>query len=112
MPDLHGRCLCGGVQFELTEGPDRLRYCHCEFCKKLSGGGGTVNVRMRSAAIRILAGQDLIQTYRSFLDRRRASRPAEEYRQPTDEEWKEFQQHFHARKLELGTCGRPYGWRP
>src|SRR5438552_1402450 len=31
--------------------------------QKLSGGGGTVNVRMRSAAIRILEGRDLIQTY-------------------------------------------------
>src|SRR5437667_432315 len=56
-------CLCGGVAFELTEAPDRLRHCHCESCKKLSGGGGTVNVRMRSAAIRILEGRDLIQTY-------------------------------------------------
>jgi hypothetical protein len=24
-------------------------------------------------------------------------------------EWQEFQQHFELRKLELGTCGRPYG---
>jgi hypothetical protein len=60
---LRGRCLCGGVEFELTETPDRLRYCHCASCKKLSGGGGTVNVRTRSAAVRILEGEDLIQTY-------------------------------------------------
>ncbi len=60
---LRGSCLCGGVKFELTEAPDRLRYCHCESCKKLSGGGGTVNVRMRSAAVHILEGKDLIRTY-------------------------------------------------
>lgn len=52
---------------------------------------------------------DLIRPYRSFLDQRRALRPEAEYREPTDEEWREFQQHFALRKIELGTCGRPYG---
>jgi site-specific recombinase XerD len=52
---------------------------------------------------------DLVRSYRAFLDTRRADRPAEEYREPTDEEWHEFQQHFHTRKLELGDCARPYG---
>ncbi|WP_260850621.1 site-specific integrase [Rhodococcus sp. WB9] len=52
---------------------------------------------------------DLIHAYRTYLDARRSSRPAEEYREPTDAEWTEFQQHFQNRKLELGDCGRPYG---
>lgn len=54
---------------------------------------------------------DLIRAYRTYLDARRSSRPAEEYREPTDAEWAEFQQHFQNRKLELGDCGRPYGRR-
>lgn len=53
--------------------------------------------------------EELIRSYRSFLDSRRAVRPAVEYREPTDQEWRDFQQHFEMRKLELGTCGRPYG---
>ncbi|MFJ8961491.1 tyrosine-type recombinase/integrase [Lentzea sp. NPDC102401] len=52
---------------------------------------------------------ELVRSYRVFLDRRRAQRPTAEYRQPTDTEWTEFQQHFHTRKLELGDCARPYG---
>ncbi|HYZ57904.1 MAG TPA: tyrosine-type recombinase/integrase [Streptosporangiaceae bacterium] len=52
---------------------------------------------------------DLICSYRAFLDKRRATRPAEEYREPTDQEWQEFQKHFQMRKVALGTCGRPYG---
>ncbi len=52
---------------------------------------------------------DLVRSYRSFVEARRAVRPAAEYREPTDDEWREFQQHFELRKLELGTCGRPYG---
>ncbi|SCG70007.1 tyrosine-type recombinase/integrase [Micromonospora coxensis] len=52
---------------------------------------------------------DLVQAYRAFLAERRAMRPTTEYREPTDAEWEEFQEHFLLRKLELGTCGRPYG---
>ncbi len=63
MATLHGSCLCGGVRFEVSEAPDKLRYCHCESCKKLSGGDATVNARFPSSAIRILEGEDLLQTY-------------------------------------------------
>jgi integrase len=52
---------------------------------------------------------ELVRSYRAFIDQRRALRPPAEYREPTDEEWREFQDHFQLRKLELGTCGRPYG---
>jgi site-specific recombinase XerC len=52
---------------------------------------------------------DLIRSYRSFLAERRAPRPTGEYREPSNAEWQEFQEHFQLRKLELGTCGRPYG---
>ncbi|WP_407656178.1 hypothetical protein [Lentzea waywayandensis] len=32
-----------------------------------------------------------------------------EYREATSEEWTEFDEHFDKRKVELGSCGRPYG---
>jgi hypothetical protein len=60
---LHGSCLCGGVEFEVAQAPETLRYCHCESCKKLSGSIGTVNGRVPSNAIRILAGKELLQTF-------------------------------------------------
>jgi hypothetical protein len=60
---LRGSCLCGGVKFELDEAPDTLRYCHCESCKKLSGGTATLNGRVPSSSIRILEGEDLLQTF-------------------------------------------------
>lgn len=52
---------------------------------------------------------DLIRTYRAYLDQRRAVRPSAEYREPTPAEWTEFEQHFERRTLELGSCARPYG---
>jgi hypothetical protein len=52
---------------------------------------------------------DLIRTYRAFVDRRRSARPVEEYRDPTSQEWDEFEEHFTLRRVELGSCARPYG---
>jgi hypothetical protein len=53
--------------------------------------------------------EEAIQAHRAFLARRRAMRPTEEYRTPTDEEWQEFLGHFERRKVATGTCGRAFG---
>jgi hypothetical protein len=52
---------------------------------------------------------EAIQAHLAFLGRRRALRPSEEYRVPTDEEWTEFVGHFERRKVSIGTCGRAFG---
>jgi hypothetical protein len=52
--------------------------------------------------------EDIHRHFRSFLDRRRKLRPAEDYRDPSPDELEEFHAHFGLRKLELGTCARAY----
>ena len=49
-----------------------------------------------------------IQAHLAFLARRRALRPTDEYRVPTDEEWTEFLGHFERRKVATGICGRAF----
>jgi hypothetical protein len=51
---------------------------------------------------------ETIQAHLSFLARRRALRPSEEYRVPTDQEWSEFLGHFERRKVSIGTCARAF----
>ena len=51
----------------------------------------------------------VIRHYREFVANRRWSRPSGEYREPSDAEWAEFEQHFTLRKVALGNCHRPYG---
>jgi hypothetical protein len=53
--------------------------------------------------------EEVINAHRAFIARRRALRPGEEYRTPTDEEWAEFVCHFAKRKVSIGDCGREYG---
>ncbi|TMR88522.1 site-specific integrase [Nonomuraea basaltis] len=52
---------------------------------------------------------EAIEAHRAFIARRRATRPSEEYRTPTDDEWDEFLAHFEKRKLSTGTCARAFG---
>ena len=52
---------------------------------------------------------EAITAHLAFIARRRALRPTEEYRQPTEEEWQQFLGHFERRKVSVGTCGRAFG---
>jgi hypothetical protein len=60
---LEGSCHCGAVRFEVTEDFSTVRVCHCTTCKKLSGGVGTTNGRVRTEAIKVVQGRELIRTY-------------------------------------------------
>jgi hypothetical protein len=53
--------------------------------------------------------EDMIQHYQEFLARRRELRPADEYVEVTAPDWSDFEEHFDKRKVELGSCARPYG---
>ena len=53
--------------------------------------------------------EDVVRHYQEFINRRRQTRSADEYKSATDAEWSEFEEHFDRRKVELGGCARPYG---
>lgn len=73
---------------------------------QLVAGHGDINTTMGYKAV---YPEEVINGHRAFIARRRATRPSEEYRTPTDAEWEEFLGHFERRKLSLGTCGRAFG---
>ena len=72
---------------------------------QLVAGHRDINVTMGYKAV---YPEEVINAHRAFIARRRALRPSEEYRTPTEEEWEEFLGHFERRKVSLGTCGRSY----
>jgi integrase len=111
---LAGAGLCDAAGQPLRYTPHDFRRM---FATEAVTGGLPVHIVARllghknlstSHAYMAVFDDELVRTYRAFLDKRRAVRPDAEYREPTEEEWREFQQHFQVRKLELGECGRPY----
>jgi integrase len=73
---------------------------------QLVAGHADINTTMGYKAV---YPEEVINGHRAFIARRRATRPSEEYRTPTDEEWDEFMGHFERRRVALGDCGRAYG---
>lgn len=69
-------------------------------------GHKTINTTMGYKAI---YPAETIEAHRAFIARRRATRPSEEYRTPTDQEWDSFLAHFEKRKVSVGTCARAFG---
>ena len=69
-------------------------------------GHRDINVTMGYKAV---YPDEAIEAHRAFIARRRATRPGEEYRTPTDSEWDAFLAHFEKRKVSVGTCARAFG---
>jgi hypothetical protein len=63
MSAMQGSCLCGGVRFQLSQPFQKLTFCHCTTCKRISGGVGTANGRARTEWIEVVQGQELITRY-------------------------------------------------
>jgi Phage integrase family len=69
---------------------------------------GHLNVQTTRGYVAVF-DEDVVRHYSAFLADRRMLRPVDEYREATRDEWAEFEEHFDKRKVELGSCGRPYG---
>jgi hypothetical protein len=54
---LRGGCLCGSVRYECTGEVEDASYCHCDDCRRATGGPYTVGVLVQAADLRIVSGQ-------------------------------------------------------
>ncbi|MER6546790.1 tyrosine-type recombinase/integrase [Streptomyces sp. NPDC001250] len=69
---------------------------------------GHLNIQTTRGYVAVF-DEDVTRHYLAHLNERRLLRPEDEYRDVTSDEWAEFEEHFDKRKVELGSCGRPYG---
>jgi hypothetical protein len=61
---VRGRCLCGGVRYEVTAPFLRANFCHCSRCRKHTGAAASPQGRVPREAFRLTAGADLIRVFR------------------------------------------------
>lgn len=66
---LRGGCLCGSVRYEYPGEPGESSYCHCDDCRKATGGPYTVGVLVEAAKLRIVSGQ--VKGYTTIADSER-----------------------------------------
>ena len=68
---VRGSCLCGGIQFEVTE-ILAIALCHCSMCRKRNGGPFGIGAAVPVANFKLIKGGDLIQVYESSPGSQRA----------------------------------------
>jgi hypothetical protein len=62
-PSTTGRCLCGGVRFELTEPARVASYCHCTRCQRRTGTSSSAQVLI-DGTFNLLEGEELLKGWR------------------------------------------------
>jgi hypothetical protein len=60
---LTGRCLCGGVRFEVTEPLVSAGYCHCTRCQRRTGSAASASARIVPGSLRVVSGEELIKAF-------------------------------------------------
>ena len=63
-PSTTGRCLCGGVRFELSEPAKAAGYCHCTRCQRRTGTAASASATIDGGTLRIVQGEDLVTAWR------------------------------------------------
>ena len=60
MQSYTGRCLCGGIAFEVRGPRAPIQVCHCQQCRKAQGAPFATNTPVEEAAFELLSGRELI----------------------------------------------------
>ena len=68
---VHGGCLCGAVQFELTLPSKWCAHCHSSMCRRAHGAGYVTWVGFDSRHVRLLQGDQHLHWYLSSQGARR-----------------------------------------
>jgi len=58
---LTGRCLCGGVRFEIDGHLGPVIYCHCSMCRHANGSSFATNASVRTEEFRMITGRQLVR---------------------------------------------------
>ncbi len=69
---LTGRCLCGGVRYEIEGEIGSATFCHCSQCRRANGTAFATNASVRSEQFRLATGQSLVTEYESSPGKFRA----------------------------------------
>jgi hypothetical protein len=73
MAETHtGRCYCGAVEIEANGPPLDMGYCHCDNCRKYSGGPVNAFTLWKPDDVRVTKGQESLGKFKSseMSDRR------------------------------------------
>lgn len=60
---MHGKCLCGQIEFEILGAIPKLYQCHCSLCRRQGGSSSNTATIVQKEHFRWLAGQERISSW-------------------------------------------------
>ena len=60
-----GRCLCGGIRYEILGGIGDIIQCHCQRCRKANGTAFATNAPVRVEHFKFIQGEHLLKKFQS-----------------------------------------------
>ena len=61
---IKGSCLCGAIQYQLTQKPGWAHHCHCSRCRKVRGAAFATNAFVPLDAFAYTRGEDRLRSYK------------------------------------------------
>lgn len=62
---LEGRCLCGGIEYQIDGEVGPIGLCHCSYCRRASGSAFAANATISRESFAIRSGEELLAEYES-----------------------------------------------
>ena len=59
-----GKCLCGVIQFKITDAVPNLYQCHCSLCRKQSGTASNAATIVHKSNFSWLSGEEKVSKYK------------------------------------------------
>lgn len=60
-----GSCLCGSIQFEVSDVGEKMGNCHCSMCRKFHGAAFATFGEANTENFKWLAGEALLKNYQA-----------------------------------------------
>ncbi|MCW8875850.1 MAG: GFA family protein [Kangiellaceae bacterium] len=60
---IKGSCLCGGVEFEVSQIEPSIGHCHCGMCRKFHGAAFSTFAEAKPQHFKWLKGESELKTY-------------------------------------------------
>ena len=60
-----GSCYCGAVEFEASGDPLEMGYCHCEACRRYSGGPLSAFTLWKPEQVKVTKGAEFFGSFKS-----------------------------------------------
>lgn len=61
---IKGSCLCGAIQYQISQKPVWVHHCHCKRCRKIRGTAFATNAFVPLDALAYTRGEERLRSYK------------------------------------------------